>query len=397
MPLGEIKIPNPGSVDLSFFPLPFSISSGGLFSSGLGAVDFPSSVTSSVFMRDIGRVSEDWWSQGMCGEGFLRSPAELSEDLRWNEALFFVTFSNLMAVKRWLRFLNGRDFSGIRLWRLPPREASSKCINEFSLEGRNKGISQTLELLWPFCRRAIQDPAPSVSLFWYALEFPTGGLLKYQVIDAGGTGHFWFFPSKTLGDGIGWMNGTMVYSSFGVRLWVSVSANLLIVISAVCAYPFLWLVVRVPVFFQSVLFGFLAAFFLGLIRTWLLCFIKFGYVMARAIVNLQFHLSVMVINAGILKLMDCFNLEVGDEVVRDFLSVVCDWGNLVLPYGHVHSYLTAGLIRDGAGFYPFGLVKVYVRLLETSLLCYKRLLSDYNFFHHGLKDFVKIWSDCFTT
>ncbi|KAK8630308.1 hypothetical protein V6N13_079106 [Hibiscus sabdariffa] len=64
MALGEIKIPNPGSLVLSFFTISFSISIDDLFGSGLGAVDSPSRATSSVFTRDIGWISEEWWSQG---------------------------------------------------------------------------------------------------------------------------------------------------------------------------------------------------------------------------------------------------------------------------------------------------------------------------------------------
>ncbi|KAL4296844.1 hypothetical protein GQ457_12G017730 [Hibiscus cannabinus] len=449
MALVDFKIPNPGSVDLSFFPRPFSISSDGLFVRGLGAVDFPSRASSSVFTRDIGRVPEDGWSQGLCGEGVLLYPVELSEDLRWYEVFSpFETFSNPMTVERWLGCLNGSDFSGIRLWRLPPREASSICISESSMEGGNRGKSQTLELLWPFRRRAIKDHVPSVSRLLYALEFSTGGLLKYQVFDVGGISHFWFILSETLGDGIRWKagsgkkaqgmgvgechefresfedssrrallvdvpfqvkdpfyswcywfvlkNGIMVCSSFRVKLWVSISANLMIVSYAFSAYSCLWLDVREPMFFQSVMFVFSGAFFPDFIRIWLLCFIKFGRVMARVIVNLQFHLLVMLINVGIIKLMECFSLKVGDKVGGDSLSAVCKWGYHVLSDGSLHSYPKTGFLRDGAGLYTFRLMKVYVRLLETSLFSYNKLLSDFNFFHHVLKDFVKIWSDCFT-
>ncbi|KAK9007901.1 hypothetical protein V6N11_074815 [Hibiscus sabdariffa] len=89
-----------------------------LFGSGLGAVNSPSRATSSVFTRDIGRISEEWWSQGHSGEGSLCSLVKLSDVFRWNDAhSSFVIFSNLMAVERWLGCPNGRAFFGIRLWK----------------------------------------------------------------------------------------------------------------------------------------------------------------------------------------------------------------------------------------------------------------------------------------
>ncbi|KAK8545959.1 hypothetical protein V6N13_067203 [Hibiscus sabdariffa] len=345
-----------------------------------------------------------------------------------------------MTVKRWMGCLIDPNFSGIRLWRLPPREASSKCTTEFCLEGQNRGKSQTLKLLWPFRQRAKQDSAPSVSRLWHALEFSTGRLFKYQVFDGGGISHFWFFLSKTPGDGIRWKDGSgksahgmgvdeghefressgdcsrrallvvvpfqvkeSLYSwyywlvsknevkvcSFCVELWVSISANLMIDSSAFRDYSCLWLDVQESKFVQSVLFALLGALSHGFIRMCLLCFIKSGHVMTRVIVNLQFHLLGMAINVGIFKILECFGSEVGDKAARDFLSVDCGWGNHVLPDGFLLKYPTTGFLRDGAGLYPFRVAQAYVRLLETSLLRYNKLLSDFNFFSSSSQRFCQ--------
>ncbi|KAK8627114.1 hypothetical protein V6N13_134739 [Hibiscus sabdariffa] len=121
--LGDIIIAEPNAY-IAFAGLVFpaiaiaSLSFDDLFGSGLGAVNSPSRATSSVFTRDIGRISEEWWSQGHSGEGSLCSLVKLSDVFRWNDAhSSFVIFSNLMAVERWLGCPNGRAFFGIRLWK----------------------------------------------------------------------------------------------------------------------------------------------------------------------------------------------------------------------------------------------------------------------------------------
>ncbi|KAK8568506.1 hypothetical protein V6N12_007055 [Hibiscus sabdariffa] len=157
--------------------------------------------------------------------------------------------------------------------------------------------------------------------------------------------------------------------------WVSVLAISMNYMTKVDALLCSWLVQQAPIFFQS---DHLVA-------------------MVREFEELSSHFPTKMLNVGFLTLEEGIVWLVGDEDVRDFLVMVLAWGYLVLPTGPKLSYPIVGFVKDGAGLYHFGYVTDFVKLYDIYLLCFKRDYSDVYGFLHVFKDFVKIWTDCFTT